>query len=628
MRRWMGWLIAAILLLGVNASYAQTVSLTADPIALKLSGRVDSDTISASVRLIAGEELTDVQIQVSDLVDATGDGRARDPISASAATVLPQTEFESLTPARPTQVVVQISPPEVSGLYTGTLSVYWAGPTPGELSIPLVVEVRTRPTLIVHSPAQLALRGVKGKDAVASLTLRETAGGTALTGLQVQPQDLHTADSHNVLPADHIAVTLPADRIPGGGLLAAAVTVNLRGVPAGDYSGQVLLTSTEGDLVSLPVSVSVRHPAWPAILLLLFGAGLGLGVKAYQAEGKTRDDLIARLAAVRHELNADADLHDLFGAGLNPLIVKGEALVRRKQWKPAGQVTEDAEALLLKWQGAREGWVAQLRYLEDRLLPRLEGDAVTRKSLLHQTQTIQSDVAALNSPSELKDRLFDIEGRVARFETLENRIAAIGEVRVQAAGLGAAALGKLSEQWIKQQQALENRLNWLAPDDADGWTRLETDIQALGETMAAEIEKTREMQAAAGMDANDPFATTRGEAKGSPVAALLSRLRDSLKMAVSIAAPPGQIGAFTLEMGQAAQRRRQIFAWFTYLLGSLFLAGAGFATLYLAKPAFGADLVGDYLSLLAWGLGGQTSLTALIDVIQGWSTVLGAKADE
>ncbi len=628
MRRWMGWLMAAILLLGANASYAQTVSLTTDPVALRLSGRVDSDTISASLRLIASEELAGVQIQVSDLVDATGDGRARDPLPASAATVLPQAEFELLTPARPTQVVVQIAPPQTAGVFTGTLTVYWAGPTPGELSIPLTVEVRTHPTLVVHSPAQLALRGVKGKDASASLTLRETAGGTALTGLKVQPQDLHTPDGHNVLPANHIAVTLPADRIPGGGLLAAAVTVDLRGVPAGDYSGQVLLTSTEGDLVSLPVSVSVRHPAWPAILLLLFGAGLGLGVKAYQAEGKTRDDLITRLAAVRHELDADADLHDLFGAGLNPLIVKGEALVRRKQWKPAGQVTEDAEALLLKWQGAREGWVAQLRYLEDQLLPRLEGDAVTRKSLLHQAQTIKSDVAALNSPSELKDRLFAIEGQVARFETLEKRIVALGEARVAVADLGAAVLGDLPDQWAKQQQALQERLDWLAPDDADGWARLETDIQALGETMADEIEKVRAKPAAMGMDAGDPFATTRGEAKGTPVGALLSRLRDSLKIAVSIAAPPGQIGSFTLEMGRAAQRRRQIFAWFTYLLSSLFLAGAGFATLYLAKPAFGADLVGDYLSLLAWGLGGQTSLTALIDVIQGWSTVLGTRSDE
>lgn len=631
MRRPIGWLMVCVWLLFANAGYAQSVSLTADPAALKLSGRIDSETLSASLRLIARVDLAGVQIQLSDLVDATGDGRVRDPIPSGAATVLPQAGFESVSPAHPTQVVVQVSPPQTAGVFTGTLTVYWARPSPGELSIPLTVETRTRPALAVYSPAQLALRGVKGQTVSGSLTLRETVGGSPLTGLRAVSQDLRTLDGQNAIPADNMAVALPEGRIPGGELLAATVQIDLRGVPAGDYSGQVLLSADEGNLVSLPVSVQVRHAAWPAVLILLLGAALGLCIKAYQTEGKTRDALIARLAAVRHELDADADLRDLFGTGLNPLVVRGESLVRRKQWELAGQTTQDAETMLLKWHGAREGWIDQLGYLERELMPGLEGESVTQKALHHQAQTIKTSVGALDSPADLRARLFAIEVKIAQFGTLKKRIDALGTVRVEAANLGAAApAADLREQWRKQQQALYDRLAQLSPDDTAGWTKLEADIQTMGEEMAQEIEKSREAQAATVLVAKEPVeAVTRGEARGTtPVGALLSRLNDSLKAVIALAAPPAEAGSFTPAMGQTARYRQRIFAWVTYLLGGLLLAGAGFAALYLAKPTFGADLVGDYLSLLAWGLGGQTSLTALVDVVRGWGVVLGKETAE
>ena len=50
-----------------------------------------------------------------------------------------------------------------------------------------------------------------------------------------------------------------------------------------------------------------------------------------------------------------------------------------------------------------------------------------------------------------------------------------------------------------------------------------------------------------------------------------------------------------------------------------FLAGAGFAELYIANPTFGANAWGNYFALLAWGLGAEATRAAVAQMVRSWA---------
>jgi len=78
------------------------------------------------------------------------------------------------------------------------------------------------------------------------------------------------------------------------------------------------------------------------------------------------------------------------------------------------------------------------------------------------------------------------------------------------------------------------------------------------------------------------------------------------------------VQAISYTSGEEARRRLQNFGWITYALGGLLLAGAGYSTLYIGNPIFGASAIADYLSLLAWGLGAQTTFASVADLLIKW----------
>jgi hypothetical protein len=72
-----------------------------------------------------------------------------------------------------------------------------------------------------------------------------------------------------------------------------------------------------------------------------------------------------------------------------------------------------------------------------------------------------------------------------------------------------------------------------------------------------------------------------------------------------------------------AGRRLRWFTWLTYAVAVIFLALAGFVELYNASPDFGANGIGDYFTLLAWGFGAEATRAAIADMVQGWSISTG-----
>jgi len=603
MRRLISLLILPILSLVPALAHAQTVSLTADPPALTLTGTLGNGPLAASLRLTASESLSGVHLFASDLTDATGDGRVRDPLPSSAVTLLPAARFDELPAGALTQVVVQVVSPATAGTYTGTLTVRWEVPAPGELIIPLTVVARTRPVLALQDPGQVVVGGVQGQRISRRVTLRETVGGSPLTGLRALPQDLTTADGQVVLSATRVGVDLPADQIEGGGLLTTTLEVDLRGVPAGAYSGQVLFTADSGNLLALPVMVNVQHGPFLPGLVLVFGVVLGLGLSAYRARGKPRDELVLRIVTIRQAMEDDADLAKDFGPRLNSTLNEAETALRQAQWEEAKAAIARAEKMVIKWRSAREAWMAQLTYLRDELLPRLEGDAWTLRKLRQQAEDAQTGAADFETPAALRDRLFEIEKTLARFEALKMKLEEIGGIRTTA-----SVSDELKEAWRIKELALYKRLQALLPDDDNGWKQLEADVQALAEEMITKIQAAPE---------------AKGAARGIDEA--LIRLTSALQPLLPAGLLLPDARPISVEAGSAASRRLGAFTLITYAVGGLILAGAGFSTLYLAQPTFGAQPVADYLSLLAWGLGAQTTFAAVADLLRGWDVPFGRR---
>lgn len=621
MRRLACMLTLFILALSSASAIAQTGSLTATPSTLTVTGSLNNGPLAATLRLTSSESLYGVHLLVSDLTDATGDGRVRDPLPASAVTLLPSAQFAELPAGSVTQIVVQVMPPSFAGTYASTLIVRWEKPTPGELAVPITVVARTKPVLALQNPAQVLISGTSGERISRQVTLRETAGGSPLTGLRALPQDLTTAGGERALSAAYLSVDLPVNQIQGSGLLTATLDVDLRNAPPGAYNGQVLFSDDSGELLALPITVNVRYgPFWPGFVLVI-GVGLGLYLSNYQERGKPRDELTSRVVTIRKTMEDDVDFREGFGPRLSPVLEKVEYAIRAEQWDEAKTAIQGAEELVRKWRGGAQAWTKQINYLRVTILPRLSDDVLARHGnalalckLRQQVDDALDGAADFVNPSALHDKTLEIETKLIDFEAMSRRLDEIGQARTGAP----SSLAKEAETWRLRQAELGSQLAKLLPGDA-GWDQLDKDIQSLGEQVLQAIQNAQ------------PPATLEllgGGNRGGPARVaeeVLARLRNALLPSSGAGVRLPEAGPFTLEAGQRATRGLEWFSLITYALGGLVLAAVGYSILYLAKPTFGADWVTDYLALLVWGLGAQATFTDVAGLVRGWGIPFGKK---
>jgi hypothetical protein len=605
-------LICLFVLLAVtflpDVASAQTGPLVTEPPTLTVTGTLEHGVFAASLRLIPSRALTDVQIVVSDLNDATGGSYIRDPLPASSVTLLPTTDLITVTQDSLTQVIVQVTPPPTAGIYTGTLLIHWTGPEPGQLCVPLTIVARTRPSLAFQGSAQVTINGARGDQVSRQVTLRETTShGSPLTGLRAVPQDLHAAGGQ-ALEANRLHVSLPDSQIAGGRLLTATLEIDMKGLAPGTYTGQVFFESDTATPLSLPVTVNVRHKPIGPMIVLLLGVGAGLYLSTYKTKGKPRAKLILRIVAVRQELEKEAGPQAGFRSRIEFWLGKAEAATHTEEWDVAETAVQHAEELKRKWYAG--DWQTQITYLqelrESRLRPLAEADeAVTPKVLLQQAQNALETVADLDTPAALREKTIAIEAALAHFEGVKQQYEEINQVRSRAPD----ALNEKKEIWRLKLQSLQRQITQLPPDDS-AWEKVEQDLQALGEEMIQEIETAQPSEGAYPTVKGAPLG--RGDAEET-----VARLKDLLLSPFKAVQQPPDSGPFTLEDARRAQEGRTLFDCVIYSIGGLVLAALGYGTLYQANPSFGAQSVNDYLALLAWGLGAQTTFTSVAGLLRG-----------
>lgn len=508
---------------------------------------------------------------------------------------------------------------------------------------------------LIVSPPQINIAVEKGQTVTRTLLIR---AGEPVANLRVIPLDLTGPNGTIVLPAEAISIAVPTTSIAANAEVTVPVTFNLANVPSGQFTGELLISYT-GQSYTVPVSVAVKDKPWLPLAALVVGVTLGIGVSTYRAQGRPRDEVLVRLGQIRTQMKIDKALQEIgtpFYTRIDAEMVDVEVALEGQQWEKARQAVMEAEALWTRWRRGRPDWLVQLEYYDKlnekleslgesifyvnevkeaarncfREMPNLEGPSLFRAQLDPLTRQINSfitlnsridELAALNtrqsraSARTLQQRLYalapiDNEGYQNLQSEIERAFGTVQKAQVQMKATQFEEMcTKLPEAdvqiWLPKARELKSRIASLEPDDYDAVLAVESEVDVAMqqiEPLMPYREKT--IRGAESVS----FGTPKGLAAEAE-----SWL--SSPPTIHVQSLPDQIAG--------AGRRLRWFTWLTYAVAVIFLALAGFVELYNASPDFGANGIGDYFTLLAWGFGAEATRAAIADMVQGWSISTG-----
>lgn len=444
------------------------------------------------------------------------------------------------------------------------------------------------------TPAQVVVSGTRGDIAQRTVALQTN---TPLRDLQFLALDLPHADGEAVLPASAIQAALPLTELAANSFLTIPLTINLAGVPSGQYQGEAQIWHQEG-VVTLPVTVKVRDGWFWPLLTLVAGVLLAMGVSYYRVKGKPRDELLVRVGVLQTAVRQDDALDDQFRARIEATLVDVEAALRAEQWERAQTAVTQAEGYWQKWRKGRADWLTQLAYATSLQ----EGIKALRAPQSRYLQKVAREITAvirrapdLEKPEKLQTALEELTEQINQYARLKAHIDGIGQMSNQLPANERPSWQQKASDW---QQQLDD----LAPEDETTWTSLHTAVRAAQRELTEAITAAQNRE---GTLESIPGVGVKGIPGQGTLAALL----------------PLPAVAISLDDDQAiahADRRLRLFSWIGYGLAILLLAGAGFSELYLGKATFGANGWADYLSLLAWGFGAEASRMAVTEMIKGW----------
>ena len=505
------------------------------------------------------------------------------------------------------------------------------------------------------TPAQLTLNGVRGQSLSRSLVVQSV---TPLSELTLIPLELTSAEGHVLVPALADNATLPTD-LMSNAPLSVPIRVDLAGVAAGVYSGEILMTYTGGSR-SVPVQVSVKAQPWWPVAVLVAGVALGIGVTSYRARGRPRDEVMVRLGQLRTQMKIDEELRALgtpFYDRLTAELVDVEVALEAQQWEQAQTAAEEAAVVWTRWRRGRPDWIVQLTayagFVEWLAAANAGGRYVTE--LRQAAEDIHRNAPDLDGPQTLRAQMLPLTDLANTFMELQARI----EMLARMGAHGAAQAAAYQQQLIHQspldssaEQALQTlagsvaaavtklrradvaamlaHYRELAGDDpaealvaalVTYQTRIDT-LPANSDTVYLELRADldadiRTAQLAAGHDALlDGTAAGRFSSGDAVAKGLVGLIRPQLMAGLP------QVRVHSLEdEALSARRRMRWFTWVTYGVAVVVLTLAGFVELYSARPDFGAKGVSDYFTLLAWGFGAEAARSAVADMIQSWGVV-------
>lgn len=410
------------------------------------------------------------------------------------------------------------------------------------------------------------------------------------TRVKFIPLDLARADGVEIIPASQVSTQWLTDTITANQPVTVPVTVDFRNASSGQFAGNLLLSHYNGSQF-IPLNVSVKDPWLAPFAVLLLGVLLGVGVGAYRARGKPRDELRVRASQIRAALQADAQLAPGFAQALNGALALIDIGLQSDNVSEAQVALTRAGAIWKKWTAARANWLAQLAYQKE-IAKRFEigGEFANPKGYTLALQRAVQDVADnapdFENPGKMRERLDALIAQLNKYLELQSVLDYMRNV-----------CNKLGDAQIRQQ--------WEAK--LEQWqTRLEEqtlDQPNLG--LEAEIKQER--------SALDKLYADQQKATGAKAAAAPE------PQVVFVPSVPMLMRETETDAAKDAAWRLQFFTIAGYAIAVALLAGIGFNELYITKATFGAQPWTDYFSLLVWGFGAEATRQSLTSLLQNWN---------
>jgi hypothetical protein len=367
--RFVGCVLAVALLSALPAAAQSTGddAVTVEPMAVVVNVTKGYSVAGASFAVTANVAgLTEITYYVDkelELPEASRPGARQPKLELTQFTFAPASLPNPPVGKRQT-VALSVANLTEAGVWTGTLTIKWQGVVTDHLTLPLTVTQLTVPTLQVEAPAQVVVRGERGQKSIShSVTLRETAGGSPVTGLSLYPSGFYNDDLSAVFPLSAITYTLPS-QIAGNRRGTAVLTFTLAAA-SGSYAGNLMVQSDNAVAVPIPVKVEIKEPPqWP-FGWLAAGVLLGLLITWYRTSVLPKDQVRARIQTLREHQLEDAAFGIYCGAALvNRQISLAEESLRQGKTAEAGTALDKAETLWIYWKNFSAVVLVHIQNLE------------------------------------------------------------------------------------------------------------------------------------------------------------------------------------------------------------------------------------------------------------------------
>jgi hypothetical protein len=394
--------------------------------------------------------------------------------------------------------------------------------------------------------------------------------------------------------ATSIDTALSSDQIAAGDILTTTVTVHLEGIPSGEYSGELLVTSS-GDVLTLPVTVRVKQPWWWAFLALLVGSVFGGLLTSYRQRIQPYDEILIRAGRLKTQMRNDPDIISIFREHIERHLVDTEVALQGTKLEQARQEMTNAEEVWQRWRRDKINWKAQFDYIQQlqRSIEKAHYPTDTCEEAHYPSDTFYMREIQRNlrdaeraaptleqGPTALETQLQKQKQAIERYQELYRQIESM--------------LTKIAPYPSLQQRAamLQMQLYNLRPDNTSGLDMLEHHI---AEWRTEVVQQT----APEGESNAEVLGSARSIAPGfraitlPPVPSLLS---------VSISEAQGKQSAMRL----------QWMLWTSSIFVLVLLTLVGFGQIYGTNVTFGANPWTDYAALLAWGFGVEASRASIV----------------
>lgn len=416
-------------------------------------------------------------------------------------------------------------------------------------------------------------------------------GDQSITNLQIHSLDLTRSDGAAVFPATAIRPTISQKSLLPNQPLTIPIKFDLASIPSGEYNGAFLLSYTEGEL-TIPLTIRIKDNPLAPLLLLVLGVVLGIGISSYRTEGMARDEILVRVGRLRVQMQSDSELDLSFDRQITTYLIDVETALEAERWETAREAIDRAREIWDKWRKDRQEWMVQIQYRQ-KLATRLQEDLALHidsfylQSVRRQLEDWTRKTVDFANPLQLRDVLDDLQQQFNRYLQGRSKLDDLHQLTAK------LPLEKQTS-WLSRINQFQQRLDSLSSQKADLFTTWKKST----DTAIAELIQTLDKQ-------------QRLEDWSGMIATKNSEFVYSFLAPIPAVRPP-------IDSIKIARRRLLWFNWLSYSLAVGLLAGSGFVQLYVTKPTFGANGLGDYFVLMAWGFGAEVTRDSVTKVVRDW----------